>query len=230
MVSAACPSCKIVELQTPWGDGFYHSGDPQRDAVQPGPERRPPADRARPADEDQERRLEGVVGVVGLAERGAADAPDHRPVPLDQRRERLLGGRPGQEAYLARRAGAKWYVGGISALAAKTYQTPLAFLGTGSWLLETVRDNGGNLLRETRTVTSADTLTVPLVQRGGFASVLCPYTTGMTTCGTAPTGTVLRGVQSGRCVDVPGNTTTPGTAVALWDCNGGGNQQWVYVR
>ena len=33
MVSAACPSCKIVELQTPWGDGFYHSGDPQRDEL-----------------------------------------------------------------------------------------------------------------------------------------------------------------------------------------------------
>ena len=33
MVSAACPSCKIVELQTPWGDGYYHPNNPQRDEL-----------------------------------------------------------------------------------------------------------------------------------------------------------------------------------------------------
>lgn len=33
MVSAACPACKIVELQTPWGDGFYHPSNPQRDEL-----------------------------------------------------------------------------------------------------------------------------------------------------------------------------------------------------
>ncbi|MEV0570543.1 glycoside hydrolase family 97 catalytic domain-containing protein [Dactylosporangium sp. NPDC050588] len=140
---------------------------------------------------------------------------------------RLLGGSPGREAYFARRNGGTWYLGGISAIAAKTYQTPLSFLGAGQWFLETVRDNGGNLLRETRTVTSADTLSVPLLERGGFASVVCPYTAGMTTCGTPFSGSVIRGVQSGRCVDVPNNTTTSGTPVALWDCNGGANQRWV---
>ncbi len=140
---------------------------------------------------------------------------------------RLLGGRPGQEAYFARRNAGRWYVGGISALAAKTYSTPLSFLGGGQWLLETVRDNGGGLLRETRVVTSADTLSVPLLQRGGFASVACPYTSGLTTCGTPTSSSVLRGVQSGRCVDVPNNATTNGTAVVLWDCNGGANQRWT---
>jgi len=35
------------------------------------------------------------------------------------------------------------------------------------------------------------------------------------------------GVASGRCVDVPGQSHTAGTQVALWDCNGGANQQWT---
>ena len=42
----------------------------------------------------------------------------------------------------------------------------------------------------------------------------------------APPGEVLRGVASGRCADVPGFSTTNGTALDLWDCNGGGNQSW----
>ncbi|GAB2576053.1 ricin-type beta-trefoil lectin domain protein [Kribbella endophytica] len=42
----------------------------------------------------------------------------------------------------------------------------------------------------------------------------------------APPGEVLRGVASGRCVDVPGFSTSNGTALDLWDCNGGGNQSW----
>ncbi|MFG3142356.1 ricin-type beta-trefoil lectin domain protein [Streptomyces sp. NPDC048211] len=31
---------------------------------------------------------------------------------------------------------------------------------------------------------------------------------------------------SGRCLDVPGSDTTDGTALGLWDCHGGANQQW----
>ena len=40
-------------------------------------------------------------------------------------------------------------------------------------------------------------------------------------------GGILKGRQSGRCVDVPGATQTNGTAMALWDCNGGSNQSWT---
>jgi len=42
----------------------------------------------------------------------------------------------------------------------------------------------------------------------------------------APPGQEIVGSASGRCVDVPGFSTTPGTALDLWDCNGGGNQSW----
>jgi len=36
------------------------------------------------------------------------------------------------------------------------------------------------------------------------------------------------GGQSGRCVDVPGATTTNGTQVQLWDCDGSAKQRWAY--
>jgi hypothetical protein len=45
----------------------------------------------------------------------------------------------------------------------------------------------------------------------------------------APPGEVLRGVGSGRCVDVPGFSTDNGTQLDLWDCNGGGNQSWNWT-
>ncbi|TQJ19097.1 ricin-type beta-trefoil lectin domain protein [Kribbella jejuensis] len=45
----------------------------------------------------------------------------------------------------------------------------------------------------------------------------------------SPPGEPLRGVASGRCADVPGFSTAPGTALDLWDCNNGGNQSWNYT-
>jgi Ricin-type beta-trefoil lectin domain/Cellulase (glycosyl hydrolase family 5) len=34
---------------------------------------------------------------------------------------------------------------------------------------------------------------------------------------------------SGRCLDVPNVSTTNGTFLAIWDCNGGANQEWTYL-
>ncbi|MGW4968169.1 ricin-type beta-trefoil lectin domain protein [Nonomuraea sp. NPDC004186] len=42
-------------------------------------------------------------------------------------------------------------------------------------------------------------------------------------------GSTLRNVNAGRCLDVPALSQTNGTQVALWDCNGGTNQQWTYT-
>ncbi|CAI9403002.1 ricin-type beta-trefoil lectin domain protein [Aestuariimicrobium sp. T2.26MG-19.2B] len=42
----------------------------------------------------------------------------------------------------------------------------------------------------------------------------------------SPPGDPLRVADGGRCLDVPGWSTTPGEALDLWDCNGGGNQSW----
>ncbi|MFI1756960.1 endo-1,4-beta-xylanase [Streptomyces sp. NPDC020571] len=40
-------------------------------------------------------------------------------------------------------------------------------------------------------------------------------------------GTAVKGVGSGRCLDVPNASTTDGTQVQLYDCNGRTNQQWT---
>ena len=37
------------------------------------------------------------------------------------------------------------------------------------------------------------------------------------------------GTGSGRCIDVPGSSSTNGTQVQLWDCHGGTNQRWTYT-
>ncbi|MFF3286815.1 endo-1,4-beta-xylanase [Streptomyces sp. NPDC003023] len=39
-------------------------------------------------------------------------------------------------------------------------------------------------------------------------------------------GNTIKGVGSGRCLDVPNAATSDGTQVQLWDCNGRTNQQW----
>jgi hypothetical protein len=43
---------------------------------------------------------------------------------------------------------------------------------------------------------------------------------------TGSPGSEIKGVASGRCIDVPGFSTTNGTQLDLWECNGGGNQSW----
>ncbi|MFI7630664.1 lectin [Microbispora rosea] len=44
-----------------------------------------------------------------------------------------------------------------------------------------------------------------------------------------PTGSTsaIRGVGSGRCLDVTGVSQNNGTQVQIWDCNGQSNQQWT---
>ncbi|MFE2758165.1 PHB depolymerase family esterase [Actinosynnema sp. NPDC059335] len=44
--------------------------------------------------------------------------------------------------------------------------------------------------------------------------------------GGAKTGP-LRAVGAGRCLDVPGQSTSAGTRLQVWDCHGGANQQWT---
>ena len=47
--------------------------------------------------------------------------------------------------------------------------------------------------------------------------------------GQAATGPVaFVGKASGRCLDVPGASTTNGTQVQLWDCNGTNAQRWTW--
>jgi hypothetical protein len=54
-----------------------------------------------------------------------------------------------------------------------------------------------------------------------FTITLLPPTGGGTSTGE------LRAVASNKCLDVPSATTTAGTQVQIWDCNGGANQRWT---
>ena len=58
-----------------------------RDVIQPAAQHDAAADRAGLLDQDQEGGLEGVLGVVGVAQDAVADAQDHRSVPRHQRLE-----------------------------------------------------------------------------------------------------------------------------------------------
>jgi poly(hydroxyalkanoate) depolymerase family esterase len=40
-------------------------------------------------------------------------------------------------------------------------------------------------------------------------------------------GGALKAVGAGKCLDVPGSSTTGGTRLQIWDCHGGTNQQWT---
>ncbi|MDN3025965.1 RICIN domain-containing protein, partial [Streptomyces sp. S.PB5] len=62
-------------------------------------------------------------------------------------------------------------------------------------------------------------------KKPAYTSVLNALNGGTTT--PPPGGAPIKGVGSGRCVDVPGAGTTDGTQVQLWDCHNGTNQQWT---
>jgi lysophospholipase L1-like esterase len=51
-----------------------------------------------------------------------------------------------------------------------------------------------------------------------------PGTPGTPTTGT---GTALVSAASGRCLDVPGSSTTNGVQPIIWDCSGAANQRWT---
>lgn len=43
------------------------------------------------------------------------------------------------------------------------------------------------------------------------------------------TGGAVHAVGAGRCLDVPGSSTTAGTGLDIWDCKGGANQAWTHT-
>ncbi|MGI5380366.1 glycoside hydrolase family 97 catalytic domain-containing protein [Streptomyces sp. CA-251387] len=109
----------------------------------------------------------------------ARDFFDQVPAAWDD--TRLLAGQPGREAVLARRSGDRWFLGGVYAGAARTAEVPLS-LGPGRWLVETVRDGAEGLVLDRRVLRGGETLSVDVVDNGGFAGIACPWRAGITTC------------------------------------------------
>ena len=70
-----------------------------------------------------------------------------------------------------------------------------------------------------------------IFRRSQLAAVLAALVASATTLVANPaqaaTTSAVRGVGSGRCLDVPGASQTDGTLMNIWDCNGASNQQWT---
>jgi hypothetical protein len=108
---------------------------------------------------------------------------------------------------------------------------PVSGSSTTSYLYLGDRWNSGNL---------ADSRYVwqPLTVNGTTVTMTCQSSwtvdtaTGTVGTGGGPTGgptgaTILRGVGSGRCLEVPNSSTTNGVQIDIWDCSGGANQSWT---
>ncbi|MFD7407670.1 glycoside hydrolase family 97 catalytic domain-containing protein [Streptomyces sp. NPDC059866] len=109
----------------------------------------------------------------------ARDYFDQVPAAWDD--TRLLTGRPGREAVLARRSGDRWFLGGVYAGTAHTAEVPLT-IGSGRWLVETIRDGADGLVQDRQVLRGGDSLSVDVVDNGGFAGIACPWRPGVTTC------------------------------------------------
>ncbi|MFB6790297.1 endo-1,4-beta-xylanase [Streptomyces olivaceus] len=66
-------------------------------------------------------------------------------------------------------------------------------------------------------------------KKSAYTAVLNALNGGDSTQPPAESGQI-KGVGSGRCLDVPGTSTTDGTQLQLWDCHSGTNQQWTYTE
>ncbi|MCX5358573.1 glycoside hydrolase family 97 protein [Streptomyces sp. NBC_00124] len=109
----------------------------------------------------------------------ARDFYDQLPAAWDD--TRLLAGRPGQEAVLARRDGDRWFLGGVYAGTARTAEVPLA-IGAGRWLVETIRDGADGLVQDRQVLRGGDTLDIDVTDSGGFAGIACRWSPGISTC------------------------------------------------
>ena len=96
LAAAICPA-RLSHCPPPGGGGIGPDRHAVGHPIEPGPQRDAAADRTRFLDEDQERGLEGILGVVRILQDAPADAQDHRPVTRHQDLERR-GVIPGGEA------------------------------------------------------------------------------------------------------------------------------------
>jgi len=64
-------------------------------------------------------------------------------------------------------------------------------------------------------------------KKAAYSAVLNALNGGTTTPPPTGDGGQIKGVASGRCLDVPNASTTDGTQIQLYDCHSNSNQQWT---
>ncbi|GAB3094237.1 glycoside hydrolase family 97 protein [Lysobacter terrae] len=99
-----------------------------------------------------------------------------RRVPTAWDETRFLSGEPGRDIVLARRSGADWYIGAMTADEGRTARVPLEFLSAGRYRA-TVWEDGeapDRVRRSERIVSKRDVLVLRLSPAGGAAVVLEP--------------------------------------------------------
>ncbi len=103
---------------------------------------------------------------------------DHVPTVWDE--TKVLHGRIGEYAVIARRSGDHWFIGGMNSGAARTLPVSLRFLEAGEsyqahiYTDDPVVETPTQVRIERRRVTSETVLKIPLGQQGGFAIRLVP--------------------------------------------------------
>lgn len=110
------------------------------------------------------------------AYRGAEGFEFVRRVPTAWDETRFLSGEPGHDIVLARRSGATWYVGAMTADEARTTRVPLQFLPAGRYRATVWEDGDApdEVRRSERIVTARDALALRLSAAGGAAVILEP--------------------------------------------------------
>lgn len=95
-------------------------------------------------------------------------------VPTWWDQTRILAGEISEYLVTARRKGATWYVGGMSAGPPREVQVPLSFLDGGTFVAHLWKDapdsdkHPNQIRYETRNVSASDTLRIPVALDGGF--------------------------------------------------------------
>lgn len=117
-----------------------------------------------------------MVSDAPEAYRDAAGFDFIRRVPTAWDETRFLSGEPGRDIVLARRSGAAWYVGAMTADEARTTRVPLSFLPEGNYRATVWEDGDApeQVKRSERIVTARDTLALRLSVAGGAAVILEP--------------------------------------------------------
>ena len=103
-----------------------------------------------------------------------------RAVPTVWDETRVLAAEVGQYIVVARRRGRDWWFGALTNWTARALEIDLSFLPAGAFEADIHRDGpnadrvGVDVLREKRTVSSGERLTLPLAPGGGWAAHLTP--------------------------------------------------------